>query len=98
LGRELEIEETTQRGQMFRLIVDELRVFLENLVVVGSAGVLKLVDRLRVEQVIFALAAILVVPADVESVPVVAAARKCLQVPVLDLGGDDLQADAADAR
>ena len=44
---ELEIEQAAQRAQALRLVVDQLAVFLEDLVVVGAAGVLQLVDRLR---------------------------------------------------
>ena len=67
---ELQLEQAAQRAEPLRLVVDQLAVLLEDLVVAGAAGVLELVDRLGVEQVVFALAAVLVLAADVERVAV----------------------------
>jgi hypothetical protein len=59
----LELEQAAQRGQV-RLVVDQLRVLLEDLVALGAGGVLQLEDGLGVEQVVLALAAPLVLAAD----------------------------------
>src|SRR5262249_42372263 len=64
----VEVHEAAQRAKAARLIVDELRVFLEDLEIAGAASVLELVGRLRVEEVVLAFAAVLVVAADVEGV------------------------------
>ena len=54
-------------------------------------------DRLGVEEVILALAAPLVLAADVERAAVDGPVRESAVVAGLDLGGDHVQADAADA-
>ena len=82
---ELQLEQAAQRAEPLRLVVDQLAVFLEDLVVAGAAGVLQLVDRLRVEEVVLALLALLVLAADVERVaverPVGEGARRAAPAP-----------------
>ena len=56
----IELEETAQRGQMLRLIVDETGVLLEDVVSLRAGRVLQLEDGFRVEQVVFAFASPLV--------------------------------------
>src|SRR5262249_61764186 len=79
-------------------IVDELTVLLENLEVVGWASVLQLVNAFGVEQMIFTFLAVLIMAADVERPAVGGAFRKGGVVPGPHFLGDDIHADAADAR
>ncbi len=95
---ELQLEQTAQRTQTLRLIVDQFAVFLEHLVIVAADGVLQLVDRLRIEQVILAFLAPLILAARVEDVAIERPLREGAVVPRLDLGGDHVQTDAGDAR
>src|SRR5690606_36580413 len=62
----LQIEQAAEGRQALRLVIDELGVLLEDLVATGARGVLELEHRVRVEQVILALAAPLVLAADLE--------------------------------
>ena len=81
------------------LVVDQRRVLLEDVVALRAGGVLQLEDRLGVEEVVLALAAPLVLAADLE------VAVGALLGPVevgeavagRDLGGELVEADAAEA-
>ena len=91
-------QQTAQRRLTCVLIVDEPRVLLEHLVLAAAGGVLQLEDRVRVEEVVFAVAPPLVLAAALE-IPRAAAPRwKGHGVPLEDLAGDDVDADAADPR
>src|SRR5205807_2651215 len=59
-----QVEQTAQRRDAPRLVVDELRVLLEDVVATRARRVLELEDRLRVEEVVLALAAPLVFTSD----------------------------------
>ena len=63
----LEPEQPAQGHQPLGLLVDARRVLLEDVVAPGSGGVLQPEDGLGVEQVRLALAAPLVLAADVEA-------------------------------
>ena len=63
---EPELEQAAQRHVAAALVVDELRVFLVGLVVVGARRVLQLGDRVRRPHVLFAAHAPLVLAAGIE--------------------------------
>src|ERR1035437_2222947 len=98
--RPIEIEQSAQRAEVLRLVVDQFRVFLEQLVAAEAAGDLQLVDGLRVEQVEFAVAAPLVLATGVKSrrVGIDRAIGKRLAVAGQRLFGQHVQADTFDAR
>ena len=62
-GRRLQLEQAAQRRAPLALIVDEPRVFLEDRVLAAARRVLQLEDRVRVEQVVLAVAAPLILAA-----------------------------------
>ncbi len=62
----LEAEQAAQRHEPLGLLVDPAGVLLEDVVLPGAGGVLEAEDRLRVEQVRLALAAPLVLAADLQ--------------------------------
>ena len=62
----LKREQPAQRGALPALVVDQLRVLLEDLVLAGARGVLQAEHGLRVEQVDLAVPAPLVLAAAVE--------------------------------
>ena len=64
LGCVLELEQSAQRTQMAVLIVEQIGVFLEGGRAVCAHGLLQLADGLRIQQVILAAFAILIVAAD----------------------------------
>ena len=94
-----EVHEAAQRAEVLRLLVDERRVLLEERVAPGAAGVLELVDRLRVEEVVLAGRAVLVLAAGgqarVDDRPL---RREAALVAEPRLLRDDVDPDAADAR
>ena len=97
LFRKLEIEQAAQRAKMLGLVVHQVRVFRENLEVAGAAGVLQFMNRLRIEQVILAVVAPLILAARVEftvDLPV----GKRVPVALEHFLRDHVQADALDAR
>jgi hypothetical protein len=61
-----ELEESAERGELLGMVVYELGVFLENLVLAGSGGVLQFVHGFGVEDVIFTLSSPLVFAAGPE--------------------------------
>ena len=94
----LEAEQAAQRHQPLGLLVHPVGVLLEDVVAAGAGGVLEAEDGLRVEQVRLALAAPLVLAADLQRAVRGgdAGGRVRLGVPGGDLLGDDVEADAAD--
>ena len=85
-----ELEQAAQRRHPLALVVDQLGVLLEDRVLAGAGGVLQLEHGVRVEQVVLALAAPLVLAADLELA--VRALVRPVQVgqpmPGRDVGGD----------
>src|SRR6266852_3732428 len=65
---EFQVEESAQSAQSFRLVVDQLAVLLEDFVIAGAASVLELVNGLRVEQMVLAVAAPLILTPGIEQV------------------------------
>ena len=95
---EPEREQAAQRAEPLVLLVDQPGVFLEDVVPARLRGVLEPEDRLGVEQVVFAVAAPLVLaPLEQPGRPDVAAGEGAVVV-VERLAGDLGQADAADPR
>src|SRR5262249_2611340 len=92
-----ELQQAAQRRLPPGLIVDQPRVFLEDLVLPAARRMLELEDRLGVEQVIFTVAAPLVLAAAVEIARRAAARRERRRVALRHFAGDDVDADAADA-
>src|SRR5579863_3271541 len=66
IGGELEFKQAAQRAEILRLIVDQISVLAISFFIVGTAGFLQLVNRLRIEQVILATVAPLILAASVE--------------------------------
>ena len=83
---------------MLRLIVDEAGVLLEDVVALGTRGVLQLEHRLGVEQVVFALAAPLVLATELEPAvgPLLGAARVGDRVTHPDRRRDLIEPDPAE--
>ena len=99
LGGGAEVHHPAQRAELLRLVVDERRVLLEDLVIAGPAGVLELVDRLRVGEMELSSGAVLIVAARREAgVHDRPLGREAPLVPHPRFLGDDVDADAADAR
>ena len=92
-------EQPAERGEVLGLVVDQLRVLLEHLVLAAAGRVLQLVDGLRVEQVVLAFAAPLVLAAGLEGAvrPLLLTERVGAGVATADLFGHLVQADAAQA-
>ena len=85
-------------AQLPALVVDEPRVLLEDRVLAAARRVLQLEHRLGVEQVVLAVAPPLVLAAPLEIVLADRPRRERLLVPPPHFFGDDVDADAADAR
>src|SRR3979490_3184098 len=98
LRRPLQLEQAAQRRAVPALIVDELRVFLEDGVLAAPRGVLQLEDRVRVEQVILAVAPPLVLAARIELGQGPGLVLERAAMPLDGFLGDDVDADAADPR
>ena len=98
VGRVLQLEQAAQRRELLALVVDEPRVLLEDRVLPAPRRVLQLEHRLRVEQVVLAVAPPLVLAAPLEVVLADRPRRERLLVPPPHFFGDDVDADAADAR
>jgi hypothetical protein len=62
----LEIQQPAQRAKILRLVVDQLGVFAVNFFAAEPAGRLQFVNRLRIEQMMFAAVAPLILAAGVE--------------------------------
>ena len=93
----VELEQAAQRGHVLRAVVDQLRVLLEDGVVVLARRLLQLVHGLRVEQVVLPTLAPLVLAAGVEAAAVRLELRVGGAVAHAGLGGDDVEADPLDA-
>ena len=93
-----QLEQAPQRGQVLGLLVDQAGVVLEDVVAAGAGGVLQLEHRLRVEQVVLALAAPLVLAAQLELAvgPLLGTGRVGDGVAGGHLGGDLVEADATE--
>src|SRR5206468_11011832 len=95
-GRRCELEEPAQRCAVAVLIVDELRVLLEDRVLTASRGVLQLENGVGAEQVVFAVPPPLVLAARLELQPSAGIVERAA-VPAHDFFGNDIDADPADA-
>ena len=98
LADRLQFKQAAQGGPVFRLIVHGARIFLEQRVRTGARGVLQLRDRLRIEQVVLAIAAPLVLAAPVQFRLARRARRVGVAMTQAHFLGDHLDADATDAR
>ena len=92
-----ELQQAAQRRHPLALVVDQLGVLLEDRVLPGAGRVLQLEHRVRVEQVVLALAAPLVLAADLEFAmrPLVGPVQVGQRVPGGDVVGDVVEVDAA---
>ena len=88
-----ELEEATQGGQPPGLVVDQARVLLEDVVAPLPGGVLELEDRLRVEEVVLAVAPPPVLPSLLEGAmcPLLRVPREGHGMVGGHLGGEDVQ-------
>ena len=94
----LSFEQAAQRAELAVLLVDQVRVFLESLRVVLPHGMLELADGERIQQVIFAAHAVLIVAADGQFGVVAGDRLEGLLVLHLRFAREHVQADAFDAR
>src|SRR6266536_673647 len=92
-----EFHQATQSAKPLRLIVNQLAVLFEDLVTVHTTSMLEFVDRLRVEQVVFPLTPVAVLPTAVEGSSVARAIGEGSLVPQPGFFGNYIQADAANA-
>ncbi len=94
----LEFEQATQRAEMLVLVVEFGRILLELGVAVLAHGLLQQADRGRVDEVILAVLAELVLPADDQLG--LGVAQRLIGVPVLDLrlARQHVEPDAFDPR
>ena len=95
--RPSEFEQAAERAQVLRLVVHQFGVFLEDLEAARATGELELVDGLRVEQVILAVRAPLVLAAGIERGAVHLPLRKGVAMPLQHLFGQHVHTDALDA-
>lgn len=93
-----EAEEAAERHEALGLLVHPVRVLLEDVVPLVARGVLQAEDGLRIEQVRLALAAPLVLAADVQEAVCRGDAGDGVRLGVAggDLLGDDVETGAAD--
>ena len=96
-GHGLQLEEPAERRARAALIVDELRVLLEDRVLTASRGVLQLENGLRVEEMVLAVSPPLILAARIELRAAAGAPVERAAVSLDDFSGHDLDADAADA-
>src|SRR5438552_3007485 len=89
-----EIEQAAERTPVALLLVDQGRVFLEHMVTSGADGALQFVNRLRVEQVILAAIAPLILATRVEQVPIDWPLGKSALMPVEGFLRDGFDTDA----
>ena len=94
----LEVKQTAKGTKVLGLVVDQFGVFLKHLVASQPAGNLQFVDRLRIEQVKFTVAAPLVLAAGIKRRPVDLALRKSVAMPLQHFIRNNIQANALDAR
>ena len=94
-----EVHQAAQRTELLGVVVDHRAVFLERLVAVGAAGVLQLVDGLRIGDVELAAGAVLVLASRRKAGGDDGAlGRKTALVPHAGFIGHHVDADAAHAR
>ena len=86
--RRLQLEQAAQRREPLALVVDQPRVLLEDRVLAAARRVLQLEDRLRVEEVVLAVAPPLVLAAPVELGSVDRPRRERAAVPPAHFLGD----------
>ena len=98
LRRVLELEQAAQRREALALVVHRFRVVLEDAVLPAARRVLQLEHRVRIEQVILAVAPPLVLAAPFEVGLGDRPRRERLQVTPPHFLGYDRDANAADAR
>ena len=91
----LQFHQAAQGGESFRLVVDQRTVGLEHLVILAAAGFLQQVNRPGVEQVQFAVFAVLVLSVHLKGVTVHRDTRKSPGVLLQRFRRDLLQANAA---
>ncbi len=94
----LEVQQTAQRAQLLRLVVDQLRVRPVSLVAAGTHRLLQAVDRLGIEQVIFAVGAPLILSAGRQHLVVGIALAKGRVMAQQHFPGNRLDVDATNAR
>ena len=63
---EPQFHQASQRGELLRLVIDQSRVFLERFELVLAYGHLQFADCLRIQQVVLATDAVMIVAAGVE--------------------------------
>src|SRR5262249_34938277 len=97
-GGALLFGQTTPGGHAFALIVHEFRVLAEDLLLAGARGVLELEDRVGVEEVVFAVAAPLVLATPQQFLGAAFAEREGARVVRQRFLRDLVDADAADPR
>ena len=97
-GRRPPADQPAQGGEVPALLVDELRVLLVDPVLAGARRVLELEDGVRVEEVVLAVAPPLVLAAPVQIRVAHGSHGEGALVPAADLLGEDVEADARDAR
>src|SRR5262249_48893327 len=93
----LQCQQTPQRRARAVLIVDELRVLLEDRVLTAARRVLKLEHGVRIEEVVLAVPAPLIFAAPVQIRLHTRAGRKRIAMPLQALVGNNIQADSADS-
>src|SRR4051812_39835633 len=81
-----------------RLVIDESGILFENFVIIGAAGQLQLMHRLRAEQMDLAVLSPLVLTADFEDVAIDLAIGKGVLMPDLHFARNHIQSYAAHAR
>ena len=94
----LQAEQPAQRRAVLVLLVDQPRVLLEDGVLAGAGRVLQLEHRLRIEEVVLAVAPPLVLAAAVELLRASRPRTEGALVAPAHLFGNHVDADAADAR
>src|SRR6202158_4968094 len=94
----LEFHQTSERAQTLRLNVDQLAVFLKHFVAARATGVLKFVDGLGVEQVIFAFTPVAILPPSIECRLTDWSIREGSLLPRPHFFGNDIEADTAEPR
>ena len=90
-------EQTAQRRKLAALIVDQLRVLLEDRVLAGARRVLQLEHRVGIEEVILAVATPLVFATGIQLVDTGRLTSERALVTETRFLRDDVDADAADA-
>src|SRR5215471_259904 len=93
-----DIHQPPQRAQVARLVVDQLAILFEQPVIISAAGMLELMNRFGIKEVVFPVAPPLVESSFIQPMSGSAPARKSALVPHLGLTRYDVEVDAADSR